>query len=194
MGISGPKPESAALKLAKGNPGKRSLAQLFDEFKPEIEIPDVPSWLWPEAKAEWDRIGPELVKYGLVSKVDRAALALYCQTWAEFVWAKKKYTEGIRAAEKGKRAAEKEGKEWKGGDGLMMPTPNGSFTYSPYWVAANKAADQLDDFLQSFGLSPSARARVSLSDNYPYLPGMEPDGAAAPAASQPKLSLVDLAR
>jgi hypothetical protein len=92
---------------------------------------------------------------------------------------------GVRAAEADKVAAaaargrDLPGKEWAGGDGLQIPTPNGSFTYNPHWVALHKAAEAVDKFGQSFGIAgPSSRVRVRQSNNY-WLPGMEPQAAKA---------------
>lgn len=165
MGQRGPKPLPSNVHFLHGNPSKKPLSQLLGELHPEVEIPGCPSWMWAEAKKEWKRIAAELEKYGLVSKIDRAALALYCQAWAEYVWAKKMLARKMHEAETAEADAIARGETYKGGDGFMMPTPNGSFTYSPYWVAANKAADQVDKFLASFGMSPSSRSRVSLSNN-----------------------------
>lgn len=155
----------ANVHLLRGNPSKKPSFALFEEFRPEVEIPDCPSWLWSEAKKEWKRVSPFLERHGLISPGDRAALALYCQAWSEYVWASRALTRSMKLAEAAREKAEAEGVEYKGGDGFMMPTPSGSFTYSPYWVAKNKAADQVDKFLASFGLSPSSRSRVSQSDN-----------------------------
>ncbi|HEX7454965.1 MAG TPA: P27 family phage terminase small subunit, partial [Gallionella sp.] len=46
----------------------------------------LPKHLLPEAKKEWKRAAAELLRYGVVSKLDRAALALYVQEWAWLVW------------------------------------------------------------------------------------------------------------
>lgn len=165
MGTRGPKAMPANVHMLRGNPSKKPVGDLLGELHPEVDIPKVPTHLWPEAKKEWKRIGVELQRYGLVSELDRAALALYCAAWARWVWAEGQLKKAMERAEADRLAAETEGKAWNGGDGFMMPTPNGSFTYSPYWVAANKAADQVDKFLASFGLSPSSRSRVSISNN-----------------------------
>jgi phage terminase small subunit len=63
-----------------------------------------------------------------------------------------------RAAE-----AEAKGQPWTGGDGMTIPTPSGHVTYSPHWVIANKAAQQVQAFLAEFGLSPANRGKVSPS-------------------------------
>lgn len=199
---------SARAHLMRGNLSKKSLAELEDEVQLLVETPDCPKHLWPEAKKEWKRIGPELEDAGLVAKIDRSALALYCQSWARWVWHEECLARDIEICRKKREAFEAQEaelekaaagrgetyavKEWAGGDGFMIPTPNGSFTYSPHWVGAKTAADQVDKFLQSFGMSPSSRVRVRQSNNY-WLPGMDPkDGAEAAASTQGKVtSLAD---
>lgn len=165
MGARGPRPLPANVHLLRGNPSKKAAGDLVDGFEPEIEIPGCPKHLMPEARKEWKRIGPELERYGLISKIDRAALSLYCQAWARLVWAEEQLQRAAAiAAEKAAEAAAL-GKVWDGGDGYTIPTPNGHTQYSPHWVIANKAADQVDKFLQAFGMSPSSRSRVAASTN-----------------------------
>ncbi len=89
MGQRGPKPLPANVHQLRGNASKKPIGAILDEFRPEVEIPDFPSWIWPEAKKEWKRVSFELERYGLVSKLDRAALVLYCQAWAKMVWAER---------------------------------------------------------------------------------------------------------
>lgn len=165
MGSRGPAALPSNVHALRGNPSKKPLSSLIDDFSPEVEIPDCPAWVWPEAKKEWKRITPELEKYGLIAKVDRAALVLYCQAWGEYVWAKRRLAQEMKRAAEAQEAALAAGKEWHGGDGFMIPTPNGAFTYSPYWVAAKNAGAEVNRYLASFGLSPSARSRVTPSDN-----------------------------
>lgn len=191
MGQRGPQPLPANVHRLNGNPSKKPLAELLDSLQPEIEVPGFPKHLWPEARKEWKRIAPELMRYGLISKLDRSALALYCQAWARKDWAEHQLTRAMREAEEDQanfeadeaakvKEAEKLGgnylpKRWTGGDGFMLPTPNGSWTYSPYWVAANKAGDQVEKYLAAFGLSPSSRGRVNPSSRQGNL---FPDGGA----------------
>jgi len=137
----------------------------LDEFQPEVEIPSFPSWIWPEAKKEWKRISVELERYGLVSKLDRAALVLYCQAWAKMVWAENQLSRAMKLAEEARSTAEAKGEEYSGGDGLMVKTAGGNFTYSHHWVVGKQAASEVRRYLDLFGLSPSARGRVRTSDN-----------------------------
>jgi P27 family predicted phage terminase small subunit len=165
MGQRGPKPLPSNVVLLKGNPSKKTAAQLMDSLQPEIEIPGCPAHLLPEAKKEWKRITPELHRYGLISKLDRAALCLYVQSWAELVWAEKMLRRNIDRAAKLMEEAEAKGEEYKGGDGMVEVTTNGNLIYSPYWVIGNKARNQVDKFLSSFGMSPSSRGRVNQSNH-----------------------------
>lgn len=177
MGQRGPKPLPANVHLLRGNPSKLPVGQLLDSLQPEIEIPGCPAHLLPEARKEWRRITPQLQRYGLISKIDRAALALYCQAWARLVWAELQLQRAMKACEEKRLAAEAKGEVWAGGDGMTVPTPNGHMTYSPHWVIANKAAEQVHKYLASFGMDPASRGRVSPSNHLQRpLPGMGDDG------------------
>lgn len=165
MGTRGPKPLPANVHLLRGNPSKKPMGTLVDELQPEVEIPDYPSWLWSEAKKEWKRISLELEKYGLISRLDRAALVLYCQAWAKMVWAERQLTRAMKLAEQKREAAEAAGAEYHGGDGIMIATAGGNFTYSHHWVVGRHAAAEVKRYLDLFGLSPSARSKVSPSEN-----------------------------
>lgn len=165
MGTRGPQKLPANVHMLRGNPSKLSLVDLLGEFNPEVEIPNCPKHLWPEARKEWKRVSSELERYGLISKLDRAALSLYCQAWARLVWAETRMTRAMECAEEKRAAAEAKGEDWKGGDGIMVPSPNGSLVYSHHWVVQRRAAQEVHWYLQSFGLSPSSRGRVNPSDN-----------------------------
>lgn len=165
MGTRGPQPLPNNVHLLRGNPSKKSASELLDDFNPEVEIPSAPKWIWPEARKEWRRIGNELQRYGLVSKLDRAALVLYCQAWAKLVWAETMLSRAMATAEEKRLEAEAKGEVWKGGDGIMVPSPNGALVYSHHWVVQRRAAQEVHWYLQSFGLSPASRGRVRTSDN-----------------------------
>ena len=83
MARPGPPPKPTALKLIAGNPGKKRLPQ--GEPKPMVEAPVPPKHLTAEARVEWERLAPILVRLKLLTKLDRAALAAYCQAWARHV-------------------------------------------------------------------------------------------------------------
>jgi P27 family predicted phage terminase small subunit len=163
MGARGPKPLPANVHLLHGNPSKKNLNSLLDTLQPEVEIPGCPRHLLPEARKEWKRITPELERYGLISKIDRAALALYCQAWARWVWAEEQLQRAHAAALAKMAEAAEKGQAYDGGDGYTVPTPNGHMSYSPHWVIANKAMEQVNKYMASFGMDPASRGRVNPS-------------------------------
>lgn len=178
MGQRGPKPLPANVLALRGS--QKYLHKREGEsaaIQPEVAIPGCPPHLLKEARKEWRRITPELEMLGIVSRIDRTALALYCQEYAWWVWHDTALQRDLRLAEERRAAFEADPthaeQPWTGGDGFMLPTPNGGWAYNPHWVARNKHALLLDKFLASFGLSPSARGRVTASDRQIPLPGME---------------------
>jgi len=152
--MAGPKPKPTNLKLLQSNPGKRRLN--FDEFRPLTSIPKCPKHLKGEASREWKRITEELAKYGLVSEVDRNALAMICTLWARYVDAEV--------------AIEKAAKADPASQGLFVKTPNGFSVQSPWVAISNKAMEQYRLYLTEFGLSPASRTKVTPSD--PYTPDL----------------------
>jgi len=153
----------ANVHMLRGNPSKLSAAQLSEGLQPEVEIPGCPKHLLPEARKEWRRITPELERYGLISKLDRSALSLYCQAWARYVWAEEQMARAMALAAEKRAEAEAKGEEYLGGDGMTYTTASGAIQYSPHWVIGNRAAEQVKNFLAEFGLSPATRTKVSTS-------------------------------
>jgi P27 family predicted phage terminase small subunit len=103
-----------------------------------VEIPRCPAHLGAEAKREWKRISVDLVGYGLLTRIDRAALALYCEAWGRWVEAE----QALRKF------------------GVMIKAPSGFPMQSPYLAVANRAMEQMRSMLTEFGMSPSSRTRV----------------------------------
>lgn len=133
----GPKPTPTALRLVRGNPGKRPLPT--DEPKPRPQIPACPRHLNGPARTEWKRISVELARMGLVTQLDRAALAAYCVAWGRW----------LQAENRLKR------------QGAVVKTVNGNEIQNPYLAIANRAMAQMKEFLLEFGMTPSARTRVT---------------------------------
>ena len=157
--MPGPRPLPTALKLVTGNAGKRPLNA--DEPKPEIAPPDIPRHLIGEARKEWKRISPELLRLGLLTRIDRAALAMYCSEWARYV----------RAEARMQRVDQLMHQE---GAGERTVTPQGYQMQSVDLQISNKAKEACLRFLIEFGMSPAARSRVQVSPQMP-LPGLESD-------------------
>ena len=79
---SGRKPKPTAVKVLEGNPGKRSLNR--QEPKPEKKAPRCPAWLEDEAKKEWKRMAKQMEQLGILTEIDMAAFAGYCQAYARW--------------------------------------------------------------------------------------------------------------
>jgi P27 family predicted phage terminase small subunit len=85
---------------------------------------------------------PELDRLGLLTVVDRAALATYCQAWARYVEAEAmlaQYGSVLKA---------------KGSDYIQV---------SPYATISRHNAQLVKSFSMEFGLTPSSRSRISVT-------------------------------
>jgi P27 family predicted phage terminase small subunit len=138
--MRGAKPKATVLKLITGNPGRRPLNAR--EAKPRPEIPAPPPMLSGDALTEWKRLTPLLAAVGLISQLDLAVLASYCQAWARWIDAERQLA----------------------ATGLIIKAPNGYPMNSPYLAIANKAMEQLRQLAEQIGLSGSARSRIKAAD------------------------------
>ncbi len=78
--MAGRKPKPTAVKKLEGNPGKRKLNT--KELVPAKGMPACPDWLMPEAKKKWERLAKLMNQMGVLTEVDMAAFAAYCQSYA----------------------------------------------------------------------------------------------------------------
>ena len=136
MAQSGRKPKPTALKVLEGNPGKRPLNT--KEPKPKSNAPKCPSWLEAEAKKEWRRMSKQLELMGLLTEVDMAAFAGYCQAYARW----------------------KEAEEFISKHGTIVKTPSGYWQQVPQVSIASNYLKIMGKFCEQFGLTPSARSRL----------------------------------
>lgn len=111
-----------------------------NEPKPEICSPEAPEFLSEKALQEWQRIAPILEGLGLLSQVDKMALAAYCSAVAR-LW-----------------LAEEQLKT----EGLTVTNERGRRIKNPLVDVANAAAKQISLFASQFGMSPSTRSGVSV--------------------------------
>ena len=149
--MRGGKPTPTHLKLIRGNPGKRRINER--EPIPTADLPTPPAHLSDYAKVEWGRVSEELYRIGLLTGVDRAALAAYCQSYGRWVQAES------AIAEMAKRD------ELTGG--LMIKTTNGNAIQNPLVGTAHKAASDMVRYAAEFGMTPSARSRIHAEPNKP---------------------------
>jgi P27 family predicted phage terminase small subunit len=138
--MAGRRPTPTSLKLLNGNPGKRSLNKHEPKFS---GIPSCPKHLDKAARTEWKRVASELTATGLLTTVDRAALAAYCAAWS-------RWTDAEINIQK---------------FGTVIKSPKSGFPIqNPYVGVANTALDQMRKFAVEFGMTPSSRSRISVTD------------------------------
>ncbi|MCX4146760.1 MULTISPECIES: phage terminase small subunit P27 family [Paraburkholderia] len=144
--MRGRKPIPTALKLVRGNPGKRPLPKT--EPRPELAVL-VPDWLSPAARKHWPTIADPLRAAGLLTALDTTALGLYCEAFARWQYANEQIVK-------------------------LGPVVEGAAGYSvksPFVTIANTAYEQLTRMLVEFGMTPSSRSRVTATkpdDTSPY--------------------------
>lgn len=103
MGKRGPKPKPTALKKIQGT--YQPSREAPNAPDPEPGIPEIPEgWAeesnWgEEAVREYYRITPTLKDLGLITKVDRAAILQYCDSWGRWCLWRKMASMGVNGAE-----------------------------------------------------------------------------------------------
>jgi len=137
------KPPELHILHGTGRPSRQKQAHP----QPTPGRPTCPQWLLPEAKREWRRVAPELLRLGLLTIVDRAALAAYCQAWARW-----RLCEAVISAE-----------------GATVPGHRGVMRKHPLLPACHAYLQLMRAFAAELGLSPSSRGRLSVP------PPAEPD-------------------
>ena len=135
MGLRGPPKKPTGLRQA----GRRTS---IPHPEPPPARPACPAWLSKDAKVEWRRVVPLLEALGLLTNMDRAVLANYCESWAEWV----QYAAQVRQY----------------GAVLPIKRKDGSteLVQSPYVKLAEAARDRMMRAAVQFGFSPSSRSNI----------------------------------
>lgn len=135
-----PTPEPAALRLLKGRGNGTDSGGRKVEKAPSFRRipPNPPSWLSREAAAEWRRVVPGLSRLDILKEEDRAVLAAYCETWAQFV-------DATRTVQR---------------EGLTIEAKQGTLSHPAVGIMRN-AGRELRAFAAHFGLTPSSEAALS---------------------------------
>ena len=131
------------IKLVQGTFRKDRVSR--NEPKPKIEIPSVPEHLSDIAKVEWGRISQDLAQLGLLSRIDRAALAAYCDCWSDYV-------------EAARMCATTDGKDKK-----VIKTAAGNFVENPYFSIKKRCLEIMHKYLVEFGMTPASRTKIDAS-------------------------------
>ena len=136
MASRGRTPKPTAIKQLEGNPGKRQLNT--NEPKPKQKAPTCPKWLDDEAKKEWKRLAKQMEQLGILTEVDMAAFAGYCQSYARW----------------------KEAEEFISKHGAIVKTPSGYWQQVPQVSIAQQYMKPMTKFCEQFGLTPASRSRI----------------------------------
>lgn len=141
---SGRRPLPTHLKVINGNPGHRPLNRA--EPQPRRKIPRPPPELNEDGLLEWKRVVRELYNLGMLTTLDRAALAAYCQAYGRWIRAERAF--GALAQNDSRYG------------GLIARTQQGNWIPNPLLHAANRAMSDMMKYAGEFGLTPSARSRI----------------------------------
>ena len=133
----------AAIHLVQGT---RDRTAKGDEPKFASEYPARPPHLRGFAKLEWERLSHQLKPLGMVTKADRAMLVALVEAWAIY-----------REMDK---LIKKHGVTYTtttlAGDEMVRPRPEVAMR--------DQALKNIKSFSSEFGLTPSARTRVSIPE------------------------------
>ena len=134
------RPVPTAIRRARGNPGKR--AWNHNEPMPPDAQPRCPRHLSAVAQKEWRRLANTLHKMGVLTTVDRAALAGYCAAYGRWAEAEEKLKE----------------------TSALYKTPSGHIQQSPWLNVANKQLELMGRFMVELGITRASRSRVTVTD------------------------------
>ena len=137
--MSGPQPQPTALKLVRGNPGKRKLPQ--NEPKPRPILPDPPRYMGKLAKSRWNELLPELDYMGTLTATDAEVLAGYCQAYEQVC----RLTADL----------EKHGRTYQVGT-------NGALSARPEVTMLNRAWDDIRKFGAELGVGAASRSKIEV--------------------------------
>ena len=144
--MSTKKPLPTALKIVRGNPGRRPLNDAEPEFVLPETPPEAPAWLTAVQKEFWDDLAPMLHAAKCLTEADELALATLCVACGEL----KHANEQIQITR-------------------LMKTPSGYVQQSPFVGMLNSAIKQIRSLVGEFGMTPSSRSRIAIKA------GMKPE-------------------
>ena len=152
-GARGPRPTPTHLKLLRGNPGHQALNKFEVEPRQAEAIPDPPPFLKGYAADEWRRVVVELYRMKLLTIVDTAPLAAYCQAYKRWLTAED--------------AIETMADHDPVTKGLAIRTKKGNVAQNPLVLTAATASRDMVRYAAEFGFTPAARSRITAADQRP---------------------------
>ena len=118
-----------------------------NEPRPKVTRPGPPSHLNADAELEWERMVEQLYNLGIMTDIDRTALAIYCQAYG-------RWSQAERALAKVANTA----------DGLVIKTKNGNLIQNPLVGIANKSMQDTMRYITEFGLTPASRTKIAMAE------------------------------
>ena len=148
--MKGRKPKPTNLKRLQGTYRPDRANSTEPQFEVPSRMPNVPRYLDEHAAEVWRDLGGGLLRAGLLTVVDKYALAMFCVPAGRYIH--------------GNLMIEKTG-------GPVLTSDAGNLYQNPWLHVVNKAFDQMRQMLSEFGLSPAERARlhVAVADGEPSL-------------------------
>ena len=132
----GRKPNSKAIKVLTGNPGRLGINKREPKL-PIVKSPP-PEWMNEEAARFYEKLSTIMVRAGMMAETDETVLTMLAVSWAN-----------MRQAQK---MLEK--------TGPVIKTPNGSLQTSPFKTQERQAIVDIIRCCAELGLSPTARTKV----------------------------------
>jgi P27 family predicted phage terminase small subunit len=151
----GPKRTPRALRVAYSRPGSSDIEDAA-EAPPVTEPPDPPDWLVGAGRAEWERIVPLMMEVGLLANMDLNTLGSYCECVRIVA-----DSNSILDAKPGRGRPKKNAPP----RGMVVISPNGAPYLNPLHTAKMQAMRDMSRYAQTLGLTPSARASISVGDS-----------------------------
>lgn len=123
---------------------KEARKKAEQKLQPKKDKIKTPKWLDKTAKKEWRRVCKELEELGLLTNIDITALAIYCDAFSKLLQANSEIESRGMFVEYTNKA---------GATNIIE---------NPAVRTANKYADIIRKMCAEFGLTPSARAKLTL--------------------------------
>ena len=140
------------LKIVRGS-DKRIINRNEPKFKQIKRVPKAPTWLSVEAKAEWKRVAPILIKLDILTEGDISTFAAYCSAYGKLVVATK-FIENVR-----------EHMDLMLSLGCTEIEASALMTTKSATIHAKMHNDSIDQMIKLgnlFGLSPVARSKIKV--------------------------------
>lgn len=134
MAKTGPRPKPKAALIRSGS---NQIYNRKDDLEVPVGMPDMPGWLDKTAKDIWGEVVKQLFNLGVISKIDKGILGLYCHAFSEFLQINKQCKD------------------------YVITTQTGAIKRNPLLKAKSDAWERVLKISKELGLTPAARAGLA---------------------------------